>query len=122
MTRFAVLTLDSGETIELILERGKPRRIEREISRIAAELGLSEDTAAYVSRKLTSFYGTGPHADYFDAEAYTEREDPTPQITLFDLEGVSNDPIMSTLTMMVCWTTRSSWPRPTPKAKKRPVW
>lgn len=69
---------------------------------VAETLSLSIDTAKWLRVKLGSYYGTGSYAKFFDQHAVVEAEEQTPRVMLFDLAEVSDDPNLSTLTMVCC--------------------
>lgn len=68
---------------------------------VCGKQGIPLEQAAWLRGKLGPFYGTGPYARMFDAKCVAPTEETTPAVTLIDLEGVRNDPIMRTLTALI---------------------
>lgn len=68
----------------------------------AKKKGIETEIAAELKRKLGPFLGSGQYAKLFDQECWEEPEEPTPTVTLIDLQGVDGDPILRSLTAMVC--------------------
>lgn len=63
--------------------------------------GYEKENVTWLRQQLAPFYGSGPYANLFDRTEFFETEDKTPGISLFDIDGVSNDKVLSTLTILV---------------------
>lgn len=63
--------------------------------------GFEVSHAKWLRDKLSPFYGSGPYANLFDIQESIAFENPTPSVSLYDLEGVSGDKILSTLTALI---------------------
>jgi type IV secretory pathway VirB4 component len=69
---------------------------------VCNELNLTGEYAGWLRSKLSPFYGQGQYASLFDQEAFEVEDPPTPSVTIYDLQGVSEDSILSTLVSMIC--------------------
>jgi hypothetical protein len=57
--------------------------------------------AAFLRAKLAPYCGSGPYASIFDREVDATAEAQTPAITLIDLDGVAEDPLLCTLAAQI---------------------
>jgi hypothetical protein len=71
-------------------------------TQVCEEKSIPLDYAAWLRAKLSPFCGQGPYANIFDREVMASAEAPTPAVTLIDLDGVADDPILCTLTAQIC--------------------
>jgi hypothetical protein len=69
---------------------------------VCEEKSIPLEYASWLRAKLSPFCGQGPYANIFDREVVASAEAPTPAITLIDLDGVAEDPILCTLTAQIC--------------------
>lgn len=63
--------------------------------------GFEKENVAWIRERLSPFYGNGPYANLFDRIEFNDREDATPGFSLYDINGVSGDKILSTLTVLI---------------------
>ncbi len=69
---------------------------------VCEEKSIPLEYASWLRAKLSPFCGQGPYANIFDREVIASAEAPTPAVTLIDLDGVAEDPILCTLTAQIC--------------------
>lgn len=69
---------------------------------VCREQDYTQEIAQWLRGKLSPYFGQGPYASIFDQYCVAESDPPTPAITLYDLDGVSGDPILCTLTTQIC--------------------
>ncbi|MBP9706503.1 MAG: hypothetical protein KBD78_02605 [Oligoflexales bacterium] len=65
---------------------------------IAAKLDIPQDTAAKLAANFAPFIGNGPYAALFDQTAMQDSENVTPGVTLYDIDAVASNPVLSTIT------------------------
>jgi len=69
---------------------------------VCEERSLPLEYAAWLRAKLSPYCGQGPYSNIFDREVVATAEAATPAVTLIDLDGVAEDPILCTLTAQLC--------------------
>ena len=62
---------------------------------------ISPEVAISLRDKLIPFFGSGPYALIFDRTEYQEPAAKAPGITLYDLELINSDPILTTITSLI---------------------
>lgn len=68
---------------------------------VCQEKALPLEMAAFLRAKLSPYCGQGPYASIFDRDCVATAEAATPAITLIDLDGVAEDPILCTLAAQI---------------------
>lgn len=63
--------------------------------------GFEKENVSWLRQRLSPFYGNGPYANLFDRNELATEEEHTPGISLFDIDGVANDKVLSTLTVLI---------------------
>lgn len=63
--------------------------------------GFDHEHARWLKDRLSPFYGKGNYASLFDKEEFVTFDNPTPSVSLYDLDGVSSDKTLATLTSLI---------------------
>jgi hypothetical protein len=72
-----------------------------QVPSVCAEKELPEDIGQGLWQIFTPFIGNGPYALLFDADRFEEDSSETPLYSLYDLQGVTNDKALRTLTTLL---------------------
>jgi hypothetical protein len=65
---------------------------------LAAKLAIPKEVASELAANLSPFVGSGPYAALFDKLDFETIDPKTPGVSLFDIDAVGGNPILSTLT------------------------
>lgn len=97
-SRFAY---DDGQFAEVKAQKKRIPRlsdITQNLFPIAAKLDIAKDTVEKLTANFAPFIGNGPYAALFDQLAWEETDSQTPGVSLYDLDAVSSNPVLSTIT------------------------
>lgn len=68
---------------------------------ICQEKSISEEVGQSLREKLLPFFGSGPYSIIFDQEAYAAEGAKAPTYSLYDLQGIQADKVLTTLTSLI---------------------